>query len=68
LQEWLTFIGTELHKNFGTLFNKAAGDDPKQLAKGNTAKRLGYVNDQLASRQLLLGGGTFYLRLLPAPS
>ena len=56
LQEWLTFIGTELHKNFGTLFNKAAGDDAKQLAKGNIAKRLGYVNDQLASRQFLLGG------------
>ena len=55
LQEWLTFIGTELHKNFGTLFNKAAGDDAKQLAKGNIAKRLGYVNDQLASRQFLLG-------------
>ena len=56
LQEWLTFIGTELHKNFGTLFNKAAGDDAKQLVKGNIAKRLGYVNDQLASRQFLLGG------------
>jgi glutathione S-transferase len=56
LQEWLTFIGTELHKNFGTLFNKAAGDDAKQLAKGNIARRLGYVNDQLASRQFLLGG------------
>src|ERR1700690_3814066 len=39
LQEWLTFIGTELHKNFGTLFNKTAGDDAKQLATGNIAKR-----------------------------
>jgi glutathione S-transferase len=55
LQEWLTFIGTELHKNFGTLFNKTAGDDAKQLATGNIAKRLGYVNDQLATRQFLLG-------------
>jgi glutathione S-transferase len=55
-QEWLTFIGTELHKNFGTLFNKAAGDEAKQLAKGNIAKRLSYVNDQLANRQFLLGG------------
>jgi glutathione S-transferase len=56
LQEWLTFIGTEMHKSFGTLFNKAAGDDAKQLAKGNIAKRLGYLNDQLANRQFLLGG------------
>src|SRR5258708_9966305 len=44
VQEWLTFIGTELHKAFGTLFNKAAGDDAKQLAKTNIAKRLSYLN------------------------
>jgi glutathione S-transferase len=55
LQEWLTFIGTELHKAFGTLFNKASGDDAKQTAKVNIAKRLSYLNDQLASRQFLLG-------------
>jgi glutathione S-transferase len=55
LQEWLTFIGTELHKTFGTLFNKAASDDAKQLAKANITKRLGYLNDQLANRQFLLG-------------
>ena len=56
LQEWLTFIGTELHKSFGTLFNKAAGDETKQIAKTNIAKRLSYLNDQLANRQFLLGG------------
>jgi glutathione S-transferase len=56
LQEWLTFIGTELHKSFGTLFNKASVDDAKQMAKANIAKRLGYLNDQLANRQFLLGG------------
>ena len=55
VQEWLTFIGTELHKSFGTLFNKAAGDEAKQLAKDNIAKRLGYLNDQLTNRQFLLG-------------
>jgi glutathione S-transferase len=56
LQEWLTFIGTELHKSFGTLFNKASSDDAKQMSKTNIAKRLGYLNDQLANRQFLLGG------------
>ena len=55
LQEWLTFIGTELHKSFGTLFNKASSDDAKQMSKTNIAKRLGYLNDQLANRQFLLG-------------
>ena len=56
LQEWLTFIGTELHKSFGTLFNKASSDDAKQMSKTNIAKRIGYLNDQLATRQFLLGG------------
>jgi glutathione S-transferase len=55
LQEWLTFIGTELHKSFGTLFNKASSDDAKQTAKTNIGKRLGYINEQLANRQFLLG-------------
>jgi len=56
LQEWLTFIGTELHKSFGALFNKASGDETKQTAKANIAKRLCYLNDQFANRQFLLGG------------
>jgi len=55
LQEWLTFIGTELHKSFGTLFNKASSEDAKQTAKTNIARRLAYLNDQLANRQFLLG-------------
>src|SRR5271154_6276626 len=54
LQEWLNFIGTELHKNFGPLFNKATPEEVKKTAKTNIAKRLGYLNDQLASRQFLL--------------
>ncbi|HEY2664444.1 MAG TPA: glutathione transferase GstA [Candidatus Binataceae bacterium] len=55
LQEWLTFIGTELHKSFGPLFNPATSDEVKQTAKTNIAKRLSYINEQLASRQYLLG-------------
>jgi glutathione S-transferase len=55
LQEWLTFIGTELHKSFSPLFNKASSDDTKNVAKANITKRLAYLNDQLASRQYLMG-------------
>ena len=55
LQEWLTFIGTELHKSFGALFNKASSDEAKNTAKTNINKRLAYINDQLADRQFLLG-------------
>jgi glutathione S-transferase len=56
VQEWLNFIGTELHKNFSPLFNKASSDDVKNTAKTNINKRLAYLNDQLASRQYLMGG------------
>jgi len=55
LQEWLTFIGTELHKSFGALFNKASSEELKNAAKANINKRLAYLNDQLASRQYLMG-------------
>jgi glutathione S-transferase len=55
LQEWLTFIGTELHKNFGPLFNRATSDDAKQTAKTSIAKRLAYLDEQLAKRQYLIG-------------
>ncbi|HTO59315.1 MAG TPA: glutathione transferase GstA [Pseudomonadales bacterium] len=55
LQEWLAFIGTELHKNFGPLFNPANPDAVKAGAKANIEKRLAYVNEQLANRQFLLG-------------
>jgi glutathione S-transferase len=55
LQEWLTFIGTELHKSFGALFNPASSDDAKTTSKAAITKRLVYLNDQLANKQFLLG-------------
>jgi glutathione S-transferase len=55
LQEWLTFIGTEIHKSFAPLFNPASSDDVKKAAKIAIAKRLAYLNDQLAKRQYLVG-------------
>jgi glutathione S-transferase len=55
VQEWLNFIGTELHKNFGPLFNPATPDAVKETAKGNITKRLGYLNDKLANKQYLMG-------------
>jgi glutathione S-transferase len=54
LQSWLTYIGTELHKSFTPLFHPSS-DDVKAQAKENIAKRLGYVNQQLAGKQYLVG-------------
>ena len=40
VQEWLTFIGTELHKNFSPLFNPQASADWKAAALGVSAAYL----------------------------
>lgn len=55
LQSWLAFVGTEVHKNFSPVFNPAATPEMKELARANLQRRLGYVNDQLADRDFLMG-------------
>ncbi len=55
LQEWLTFIGTEIHKNFSPLFNKAASADWKAAATATLEKRFAYVSDQLGTKNYLFG-------------
>ena len=54
LQEWLTFINSEIHKNFSPLFG-AASDEVKADAKAKIAKRFEYVNKELAGKDFLLG-------------
>jgi glutathione S-transferase len=53
--EWLNFIGTELHKNFSPLFNKAASEDMKTAGRTNLAHRFGYVARMLEGRDYLAG-------------
>ena len=55
LQSWLTFIGTEIHKNYSPFFNPAAPAEMKDIARANLQRRLGYVNEQLAGKVYLLG-------------
>jgi glutathione S-transferase len=55
LQEWLTFIGTELHKTLRSLFNPATSSEAKETAKTTIAKKFTYLNDQLANKQYLMG-------------
>lgn len=55
LQEWLTFIGTEIHKTFSPLFNKNVSLEAKNRAHELLAKRLGYVETQLANKPYLMG-------------
>ncbi|WP_367350861.1 glutathione transferase GstA [Ottowia sp.] len=55
LQSWLNFIGTELHKGFGPLFNPASPDEVKAAAKERLATRLKWVDEQLAGKTWLMG-------------
>jgi glutathione S-transferase len=55
LQEWLTFIGTELHKTFSPLFNASMPEEAKQIFRDKLASRFQWLNGQLADKQYLLG-------------
>jgi len=55
LQEWLTFIGTEIHKGFSPLFNPATPEEYKTMAREKLQQRLQWVDGQLASKQYLMG-------------
>ena len=55
LQEWLTFIGTEIHKSFSPLFNAAMPEEGKQIYRDRLASRFKWVDGQLADKQYLLG-------------
>ena len=55
LQSWLNFIGTEIHKGFGPLFNPANPDEVKAAAKERLAGRLKWVDGELAGKAYLMG-------------
>jgi len=55
LQEWLTFIGTELHQDFGPLFNPAAPADYQPQVRERLLKSLQWMDGQLAGKQYLMG-------------
>jgi glutathione S-transferase len=53
--EWLVFIGTELHKNFGPLFNPAVNDDAKAAIKERLKLRLSTANELLGKGPYVMG-------------
>ena len=57
LQEWLTFIGTEIHKQFSPMFNPAMPEEAKALFREKIQSRLAYVDQQLVGRDYLLHDG-----------
>jgi glutathione S-transferase len=55
VQEWLTFIGTELHKTFSPLFDRSASEEAKTAAKNKLAKRFAFTAEHLAGKTFLVG-------------
>ena len=55
LQEWLSFVGTELHKGFSPLFTPGMPEEAKTIAKTRLVSRLQWVDDELAKAPYLMG-------------
>lgn len=55
LQEWLTFISTEIHRTFSPMFNPATPAETKSGALDRLKLRLGWVDGELAGKNFLMG-------------
>ena len=55
LLEWLNFITTELHKNFGPMFSPVLADDAKAFFKDRVMGKFRYVDGELAGKDYLMG-------------
>ena len=55
LQEWLTFIGTEIHKTFSPLFNPNMPEEARTIFKDKLKSRYQWLDGELEGRQYLMG-------------
>ena len=55
MMEWLNFISTELHKNFGPLFTPDSTDQVRQSATARLQERFALVAHHLDQHHYLLG-------------
>ena len=55
LQEWLNFIGTEIHKTFSPLFTPGVPAETKSASLEQLKSRLAWVDGELAGKQYLMG-------------
>ena len=54
--EWLAYLGSDVHKSFGALWNPASSDDAKQAARDLVGNRFDYLEGKLAGQDYLTGG------------
>lgn len=53
--EWLSYIGSELHKTFGPLFKSTTPEDYKPQLRQQLESRFRYVDHELQDKQWLMG-------------
>ena len=52
--EWLAFVSSEIHKNFGPLFHPDGHEELRIYAISNLSKRLGWLNGALGEKKFLM--------------
>ena len=55
LLEWLNYVTTELHKNFGLMFSPLLADDAKPFFKDRAMAKFKYLETALTGRDYLMG-------------
>lgn len=53
--EWLSYLGSDVHKSFGPLFNPASSDEAKQAARDMVGKKFDFLERSLDGRDYLTG-------------
>jgi len=55
LQEWLTFIGTEIHKSYSPMFNPNMPEEAKAVFRTKLQSRYEWLNGELEGKDYLMG-------------
>jgi len=55
LQEWLSYLNSDMHMTIGAFFQPALNGEMKELMTQRKDKRLKYVDDHLSNNDYLLG-------------
>ena len=53
--EWLAYLGSDVHKSFGPLFNPASSDEVKAGARDAVGKKLDFLEHSLEGQDYLTG-------------
>ena len=53
--QWLSFVSSELHKNFSPLFNPKASDEFKEATRDKIRTRFAHLDSHLATNDFLMG-------------